>query len=92
MRLQPKHWPVVMGCARLVKEQGVQCLQLETDCQVLVNLWKRRSNQKSEIVPLLQMMEDLSRSIEGFSLIINHKRSIKFNSFVLNVYGLVTVH
>lgn len=45
----------------------MQRLQLETDCQVLVNLWDKRSSQKSEIDPLLRKMEDLSRSFEGFS-------------------------
>jgi hypothetical protein len=33
---------------------------------VLVNLWLNRTNLKSEIAPLLQQMEDLSRSFEDF--------------------------
>ena len=43
-------------------------LQLETDCQVLVNLWENRSSQKSEIAPLLRQMEEMSQSFEFFSL------------------------
>jgi ribonuclease HI len=48
------------------QQRGVRRLHLVTDCQVLVNLWLNRTNQKSEIAPLLQQMEDLSRSFEDF--------------------------
>jgi hypothetical protein len=37
-------------------------------CQVLVNLWEQRRHQ-SEVGPLLQQIEDLSRSLDDFSLI-----------------------
>lgn len=50
------------------RDRGVQKLQMETDCQVLVNLWMNRSIQRSEIDQLLQQMEDLSRSFEVFHL------------------------
>jgi hypothetical protein len=51
----------------LARERGFLKVELETDCQVLVNLWNKRSTQKSEISPLIDQMEDLSRSFEGFS-------------------------
>lgn len=50
------------------QSRGVRKLHLETDCQALVNLWMNRNNQKSEIAPLLQQMEELSRSFEDFRL------------------------
>ena len=49
---------------QLAKERGVNRLLLETDCQVLVSLWLNRSNQESEISPLLDQMEELSRSFD----------------------------
>ena len=42
-------------------DRGVQRLVLETDCQVLVNLWEQRRHL-SEVGPLLQQIEDFSRS------------------------------
>jgi hypothetical protein len=47
---------------------GVRKLHLETNCQVLVSLWMSRAKQKSVIAPLLQQIEDLSRSFEDFHL------------------------
>ena len=49
-------------------ERAIRRVQLETDCQVLVNLWINRSHQKSEISPLIGQMEDLSRSFDDFKL------------------------
>jgi hypothetical protein len=48
-------------------DRGVQRLQLETDCQVLINLWEKRQHQNSEVAPLLLQIEDLSRSLADFS-------------------------
>lgn len=45
----------------------VQRLQLETDCQVLVNLWEKRQHKISGVDPLLQQIEVLSRSLADFS-------------------------
>jgi hypothetical protein len=53
---------------QLAKERGVNRLFLETDCQVLVSLWLNRSNQESEISPLLGQMEELSRSFDAFEI------------------------
>lgn len=50
------------------QERGVQKLMLETDCQVLVNLWSGRACQKSEIDSLLKQMDGLSRSFEALEL------------------------
>jgi ribonuclease HI len=36
------------------REQSIQKIQLETDYQVLVNLWNKQSCQKSEISPLIE--------------------------------------
>jgi hypothetical protein len=55
----------------------VRRLQLETDCQILVNLWEKRSRQKSEIDPFLQLMDDLSRSFEGFELLFVNRKCNK---------------
>lgn len=52
---------------QLAQEWGVRRLLLETDCQVLVNLWMNRFNQRSEIYALLEKMEVLSRSFDAFS-------------------------
>lgn len=43
-------------------------LILETDCQVLANLWESRSSQRLEIDLMLVQMEALSWSFEDFSL------------------------
>lgn len=51
---------------QLAKDQGVNMLLLETDCQVLVSLWVNRSQQKSEISSLLGQMEELSWSFDSF--------------------------
>lgn len=48
-------------------DRDVRRLQLETDCQVLVNLWKNPSSKNSEVGPLLQQIDDLSRSFVEFS-------------------------
>ena len=41
---------------------------METDCQVLVNLWENSAMQRSEIDPFMHQMAELSRSFEFFSL------------------------
>ena len=48
--------------------RGVRTLILETDCQVLVNLWDNRSTQKSEVDPLLYQLADLNRSFDDFRI------------------------
>ena len=53
---------------QFARERGIRRICLETDCQVLVNLWVNRSHQNSEISPLIGQLEDLSRSFENFSL------------------------
>jgi ribonuclease HI len=52
---------------RFAQEQGFMNVQLETDCQVLVNLWDNRSSQKSEIAPILDQLDSICRSFQGFS-------------------------
>jgi ribonuclease HI len=49
-------------------DRSVRNLIVETDCQILVKLWEKRSMQRSEVDPILHQMADLSRSFEGFSL------------------------
>lgn len=51
------------------QERGVRRLIVETDCQVLLNLWGHRASQRSEIDPVLHQMEVLSWSFEDFVLI-----------------------
>lgn len=41
---------------------------LETDCQVLVQLWEKRYSQRSEIEPLLHRLDELSRSFVEYKL------------------------
>lgn len=62
MRWWQKRWHAVM-----VSGSRLQRLQLETDCQVLLNLWKHPTRQNSEIGPLLQQIDDLSRGFVEFS-------------------------
>ena len=50
------------------KERGVRKLLVETDCQVLVELWENRTTQRSEIDPVLFQMTELNWSFEYFSL------------------------
>jgi len=50
-------------------EKGVERLQLETDCLVLVNLLKHPSRQNSEVGPILQQVYDLSQNLSDFSFI-----------------------
>lgn len=52
----------------LAAERGIRQLQMETDCQVLVNLWFQRTSQKSEVDAYLRQMESLSRSFDDFNL------------------------
>lgn len=54
---------------RYALKRGIRNLKMETDCQILVSLWKGRANQKSEVDSLLKEMEDLTRSFEAFELI-----------------------
>lgn len=51
---------------RLAQDRGIQKVILETDCQVLICLWNSRAAQRSEIAPLLDEMEELSRSFQDF--------------------------
>jgi hypothetical protein len=53
-------------------DRGVQRLVLETDCQVLANLWEQRRYQ-SEVGSILQQIEILSRSLYDFSLIFSSR-------------------
>lgn len=66
-----------MACCdgvRFARERGVRRLHLETDCQILVQLWEKRADQKSEIDPFLRQLEDLSGSFKGFKFcFINRK-------------------
>lgn len=54
-------------------DRGVQRLQLETDCQMLINLWKRPSHHNSEVGPLLQQVDDLSQSFIEFSFVFSSR-------------------
>jgi hypothetical protein len=67
-------------------DRGVQRLVLETDCQVLVNFWEQR---RSKVSPILQQIENLSRSLDDFSLIFFSSRS--YNSQLINVQSSYTV-
>ena len=54
-------------------KRGVEYLQLETDCKVLVSLWEKSTFQNSEIGPLLQQINDLSRSFVEFDLFFSNR-------------------
>jgi ribonuclease HI len=58
---------------RYAIDRGVQRLQLETDCKAVVNLWEKRQHQNSEVGPLLQQIEALSRSLVDFSFIYSSR-------------------
>jgi len=53
---------------QFARGRGVRKLLMETDCQVLVNLWENSAMQRSEIDRFMQEMAELSRSFEFFSL------------------------
>jgi hypothetical protein len=53
---------------QFARDRGIRRICLETDCQVLVNLWVNRSHQNSEISPIIGKIEDLSRNFDSFSL------------------------
>jgi ribonuclease HI len=57
----------------LARELGMQRLQLETDSQVLVRLWEKRLCQNSEIGPVFQQIQDLSRSFVEFSFVYSSR-------------------
>jgi hypothetical protein len=46
---------------QLALNQGVTKLLVETDCQVLVQQWSKRTMQRSEIDAILYQMSELSR-------------------------------
>ena len=46
---------------------------METDRQVLVQLWNKRTTQRSEIDPILYQMSELSRSFDFFELCFTHR-------------------
>lgn len=61
-----------MACCdglQFAQERGVQRLHLQTDCQVLVNLWEKHSSQKSEIDPLLRQIDDFSGALKVLNFI-----------------------
>jgi hypothetical protein len=53
---------------QLAIDRGVTRLLMETDCQVLVQLWNKRAMQRSEVDPHLFQMDELSRGFESFDL------------------------
>ena len=48
-------------------------LEVETDCQVLVNLWENPSCQNSEVGPLLQQVYDRSWSFVDFTFVFSSR-------------------
>lgn len=51
-------------------ERGMIRLTMETDCQILVQLWNNRTTQRSEIDPILLEMNDLSRRFEVLTYVL----------------------
>lgn len=54
-------------------DRGMTRLLMETDCQVLVQLWSNRASQRSEVNPILLQMNELSRSFEVFDLCFTYR-------------------
>jgi ribonuclease HI len=53
---------------QFAREQGVQRVQLETDCQVMANLWVQGGNQRSHVAPIIKEIIDLSSGFDEFTL------------------------
>jgi ribonuclease HI len=43
-------------------------LRVETDSQMLVNLWKKRKNHRAEIIPILHQIEEISKVFSSFEI------------------------
>jgi ribonuclease HI len=43
-------------------------LRVETDSQMLVNLWKKRKNHRAEIIPILHEIEEISKVFSSFEI------------------------
>lgn len=58
-----------MACrdgAILARDNGVQQLVLETDCQELVKLWQEGSGQRSRIAPIIREAQDICSGFNRF--------------------------
>lgn len=70
---------------------GKRRILLETDCLELVQLWRRAEDQRSTVDPVLQEIEDLSRTVDDFSLAYVISRSCNKMAHVLSNRSLVHV-
>lgn len=53
---------------RLAQQQGVQKVILETDCLEVVNLWKKKEEQRSIADPVLKEIDGLRLAFHDFSV------------------------
>jgi len=59
---------------RLALQHGEQRVILETDCLELVNLWKKRTVQRSIVDPALKEIQDLPIAFQDFSFVYVNRR------------------
>jgi hypothetical protein len=59
---------VVLGLKLLSNEADIKVV-VETDSMALVDLWKVRDHDQSEIVMILVDIQELTRSFSSFSLV-----------------------
>ena len=59
---------------RLALQHGEQRVILETDCLELVNLWKKRTVQRSVVDPALKEIQDLQIAFQDFSFVYVNRR------------------
>ena len=52
----------------IAAREGWQQINVETDCQVLVSMWKSRKKQRSEIMGILSQIDELILSFQEFDL------------------------
>jgi hypothetical protein len=63
----------------------------ETDCHVLVSLWKNRGTHRSEVATILNEVEELVASFTSFRL-VHTRRSVNHAGHLCAQHALVSVH
>jgi hypothetical protein len=52
---------------QLALQNGARRVAIETDCLQLINLWKKKDVQRSNLGPILKEMDALSLAFQAFS-------------------------
>jgi hypothetical protein len=76
---------------RLIPTDTQNHITAETDCQVLVSLWKNRGIHRSEIATILNEVEELVASFMSFKL-VRTRRSMNHAAHFCAQHSLVSFH